>query len=119
MTILIITDDAQMGKALKSFVLDLAASVYECSEGAQTLATYARHRPDWVLIDAELKDVAGFTVTRQLKSQAPQVRILFLTNYDDADLRAAAREAGACAYLIKDDLLALRRVLTAQPEEPQ
>lgn len=119
MKILIIEDDDQMGKALKSFVEDLAASLYVCGEVAQALTAYTLHRPDWVLMDVEMKDAEGFSMARQIKSYDPQARILILTNYDDTDLREAARDAGACEYLIKDDLLALRRVLGAHSMENQ
>ena len=41
-------------------------------------------------------------------------RIVIVTDYDDAKLRRAARDAGACAYVLKDDLLELRRISGGQ-----
>jgi two-component system NarL family response regulator len=119
MKILIIEDNEQMRKALKSFVMDLAEGVYECSDGAQALNAYAQHRPDWVLMDVEMKDVEGFGATRQIKAHYPQARIMLLTNYDDADLREKARLAGACQYLVKEDLLTLRRILIREEAEKE
>jgi hypothetical protein len=37
-----------------------------------------------------------------------------LTDYDDDELRAAARSAGACDYVLKEDLRMLRRLLQPQ-----
>ena len=34
-----------------------------------------------------------------------------MTDYDDAHWRAAAIEAGACGYVLKDNLLDVRRLL--------
>ena len=38
-----------------------------------------------------------------------------MTDYDDAHWRAAATEAGACGYVLKDNLLEVRRFL--EPRE--
>jgi DNA-binding NarL/FixJ family response regulator len=37
--------------------------------------------------------------------------VLIVTDYDDAHWRAAANEAGACGYVLKDNLLEVRRLL--------
>jgi hypothetical protein len=34
-----------------------------------------------------------------------------VTNYDDPELREAARDAGACAYVLKQNLLEVNAVL--------
>jgi DNA-binding NarL/FixJ family response regulator len=36
-----------------------------------------------------------------------------VTNYDDAELREAARDAGACGYVLKHSLLEIKDVLQA------
>jgi len=41
----------------------------------------------------------------------PGARVIMVTNYDDPALRDAAALAGACDYVLKRDLLDLRRVL--------
>ena len=38
---------------------------------------------------------------------------MMVTNYDDADLREAARLAGACEYVVKENLLEIHRILAA------
>jgi DNA-binding NarL/FixJ family response regulator len=38
---------------------------------------------------------------------------VIVTDYDDARLRSAAQAAGASNYVIKEDLLVLRRILNA------
>lgn len=112
MNILIVDDSAQMRRALRSLVGDLADAVYECADGAEALAAYAAHRPAWVLMDIAMPKVDGLTATREIIAAFPDAQIVMVTNYDNADLRAQARAAGACAYVVKEDLLELRQVLT-------
>jgi DNA-binding NarL/FixJ family response regulator len=38
-------------------------------------------------------------------------RVVIVTDYDDFHWRAAAIEAGACGYVLKENLLDVRRLL--------
>ena len=58
-----------------------------------------------------MKEVDGLTATRQIKAAWPDARIMIVTNYDDPQLRQSALLAGACEYVTKENLLAVRRVL--------
>ena len=111
MKLLIVEDNAKMRRMLKSLVADLASAVHECSDGAQALAAYAAARPDWVLMDIAMKDLDGISATRALKAAWPEARIIIVTSYDSAELRQAAQEAGACGYVLKENLLEVRRLL--------
>ncbi|MGH9941136.1 MAG: response regulator transcription factor [Pyrinomonadaceae bacterium] len=111
MNLLIVEDNQQMRRVLGRLVGDLAGHVYECADGAEALAAYVAHRPDWVLMDIEMKQLDGLSATRQIVSRFPEAHVVVVTNYDDEELRDAAREAGACAYVVKENLLELRRVL--------
>ena len=42
-----------------------------------------------------------------------KLHIAIVTQHDDPDLRAEAARACACAYVMKDDLAALPRLLAA------
>jgi CheY-like chemotaxis protein len=111
MKLLIVEDSQQMRQEIKLFVSDLAEEIGECCDGAEALAAYAAHRPDWVLMDIMMEKMDGLTATRQIKTTYPEARIMILTGYDDADLRAAAEGVGACEYVTKENLLELRRIL--------
>lgn len=118
MNILIVDDSAPMRRALRSFVGDLAEAYYECADGAEALAAYTTHQPDWVLMDIAMKNLDGIAATREIVAAFPDARIVMVTNYDNADLRAQARQAGACEYVVKEDLLSLIEVLSQRaPEE--
>lgn len=115
MKLLIVDDSAEMRRVIRSFVRD-DCECYECDDGAQALSAYARHRPDWVLMDIKMKEMDGLAATRAIKATYPEARIVIVTNYDDADLREAAFEAGACEYVLKDDLLRIRLILTRRAQ---
>lgn len=116
MNILIVEDNAEMRRVIKSFVEDLTEELGECSDGAEALAAYTRQRPDWVLMDLKLKEVDGLTATRQIVAAFPEAKVVIVTSYADAALRAAAQQAGACAYVLKDQLCAVRQVLSGQAD---
>ena len=101
---------------LHSLVADLADQVTVCADGSQAFALYARHRPEWVLMDVQMKETDGICATRQITAAYPEARVLIVSNYDDTDLRAAARAAGACGYIVKENLLNLRHLLLARLE---
>ncbi|MGH9844239.1 MAG: response regulator transcription factor [Blastocatellia bacterium] len=111
MKILIVEDNPQMRQMIRSLVAQFASEVYECGTGAEALAVYTTHQPDCVLMDIDLPQLNGLEATRQITSAFPDAHILIVTNYDDARLRAAARAAGARGYVLKDNLLDLRRWL--------
>jgi DNA-binding NarL/FixJ family response regulator len=111
MNILIVEDSRQMRQTIKSFIGDLADGMFECEDGSVVLAAYTLCMPDWVLMDLEMPEVDGFKATRQIKAVFPEAKIVIVSNYDDVELHVAAERAGACAYVAKEDLLALRHIL--------
>ncbi len=114
MKILIVDDNARMRRAIRSLLADLADEFCECADGAAASAAHAEHRPDLVLMDIAMTEMDGITATRAIIAADPSARIVIVTGYDDKKLRAAAQAAGACGYVLKDNLLDLRLMLRAQ-----
>ncbi|MBS1796533.1 MAG: response regulator transcription factor [Acidobacteria bacterium] len=110
MRILIVDDNAAMRRLIRA-VLNAVGEIHECADGDEVLAVFARYEPDWVVMDVQMKRLGGIRATRLLKESFPAARVVMLSKHADDDVRAAAREAGACGYLVKDDLGALRRFL--------
>lgn len=111
MSLMIVEDNEPMRRMIRSIVADLAERIDECGDGAEAYARYADRRPDWVLMDIAMPVMDGITATRGIIADFPDARVLIVTDYDDAELRAKAREAGALGYLLKDNLLDLRLLL--------
>jgi DNA-binding NarL/FixJ family response regulator len=104
--VLIVDDSRQMRELIKMTLNGVAEVVGECADGADALDCYETSRPDWVLMDWEMK-TDGLTATRGIIKAHPEARILIVTNHDDEEIREAAIEAGARGFVLKDDLLAL------------
>src|SRR5918996_5096464 len=112
-SLMIVDDSDEIRRMLRAVVADLADPVYECGDGGAAQAAYATHRPDWVLMDVSMVPMDGITATRHIIETFPAARILIVTQYDDAHFRTAAQEAGACGYVLKDNLFEVRRLLEA------
>jgi two-component system chemotaxis response regulator CheY len=112
MKLLIVEDDERIRRLIKSVIIDLADEVFECSDGAHAQASYAEHRPDWVLMDLVMPKVDGITAIRQIKASHPEAKIIVVTSYKSTAMRQEAARAGALAYILKENLLDLRNLLT-------
>ena len=113
MRLLIVDDNPGIHRVIKSIVSDLADEIFGCTEGSGALTAYLEHRPDFVLMDVAMAGVDGITATRVITEADPAARIIMVTSYDGADLREAARLAGACGYVLKENLFDVRRLLQA------
>jgi CheY-like chemotaxis protein len=76
---------------------EIATEIWECVDGAGALAAYAIHRPHLVLMDIRMPLMDGLAATKQIRQFHPSARVVMVTDYDDKELRMAAREEGACA----------------------
>lgn len=101
-----------MRRLIRNIVADLADSIEEREDGAAALPAYAELLPDWVLMDVRMRETDGLTATRQIKSAFPDAKVLIVTDYADRRTREAAHLSGACAFVVKDNLLDLRSILT-------
>lgn len=112
MKCLIVEDSAAMRRVIRKMISDLA-EVQECQDGSEALAAYASFEPDWVLMDVKMREVHGLDATKQIRAVFTDARVVIVSNYDSDELREAARAAGACAYVLKENLFDLRRLLLA------
>jgi DNA-binding NarL/FixJ family response regulator len=111
MNILIVEDSLIVRRMIRSLVAPFAKEVFECANGNEAFSVYQAHQPDWVLMDIRLKESDGIKVTREICASDPQARVVIVTNFDDVSLRAAATAAGACGYVMKENLPELRGIL--------
>lgn len=116
MRLLIVEDNPEMRRLMKRMLADLVEEFAECDDGGEALEAYACSRPDWVLMDIEMKVMDGITATAQIRAVFPEARVIIVTNYDNQALRQAAREAGARGYVLKDNLFEMRSLLQAVTE---
>jgi CheY-like chemotaxis protein len=104
---LIVEDNAAMRATIRSMLNGVESEFCECSDGEDALEMYRLHRPWCVLMDVRMRNLDGITATKQILASFPDARIIIVTEYDDPALREEIREAGALAFVRKDDLLEL------------
>lgn len=73
----------------------------EAATAAQAVREVLRLVPDVVLLDVRLPDGSGVDVCRRVRAQAPSVRFLMLTSYDDPEALVASLRAGASGFVLK------------------
>jgi DNA-binding NarL/FixJ family response regulator len=121
-TVLIVDDNREMRELVGRIVRKASVAVFECEDGDEVLAAFALHRPDWVLMDVEMKRTDGFTSTRELTAAFPEARVVILAQSDDPVWRAAAAQAGAWGYVLKENLFSVCDLIlgrsTARGERP-
>lgn len=102
-----------MRALIRSLVDDVSSVVYECADGESAVDLYARHHPDWVLMDIALSGLDGIAATHEIRHSDPAARVIIVTEHREEQFRRAASAAGAVGYVLKDHLLDLPRLLTA------
>jgi CheY-like chemotaxis protein len=107
MKVLIVEDNAGVRHLLKSILAFVASETCECSDGADALAAYKLNRPDVVLMDIQMGEVDGIMAAESIVGVDPAAKVIMVTDYDQPDLREAARRAGARGYVLKENLLEL------------
>jgi two-component system NarL family response regulator len=76
--------------------------VGEAENGEQALQRYRELQPDVVIMDLRLPSKDGVEVTRELRKEAPEARVLMLTSFQGEQDVHRALEAGALGYVLKD-----------------
>lgn len=73
----------------------------EAAGGYEAIELVTKNSPDILLLDLSMPDLDGIAVTKELKSEYPDVRILILTIHEDEALVREAIKAGASGYILK------------------
>jgi len=74
----------------------------EVSNGGDAMEKARELKPDVVLMDIGMPGFSSFEATRQIKKDRPEVKVLFLTMYDDEDYLVEGMEVGGSGYVLKD-----------------
>ena len=75
--------------------------VAECADGEAAIAAVADHEADAVLMDIRMRGMDGIEATRAIRD-ADGPPVLILTTFDDDETLAAALDAGAAGFALKE-----------------
>jgi two-component system, NarL family, response regulator NreC len=104
MTRVLIADDHAIVRAGLRSLLDEEVEldlVGEAVGGYEAIDLIEKTNPDVLILDLSMPDLDGISVTRKIKLQFPNLKILILTLHDDEALLKEAIKAGAAGYILK------------------
>jgi len=101
--VLIVDDLKQLRLAARLIVLDelVEAEITESEDGRSAVRLAQVVQPDLILLDIGLPELDGIEAAKQIREVSPASKIVFVTQNDDAEIRDAALEIGAEAYVLK------------------
>ena len=115
MRILLVEDDAMIGKAVLDLLRSEHYAVDWVRDGSAAEAALVAERYDLVLLDLGLPKADGLVVLRSLRARRNTVPVLVATARDAVGDRVSGLDAGADDYIVKpydtDELLARVRAL--------
>lgn len=119
--VLLVEDNVAMRSLIRSLVEEITPVVRECDDGQAAMEAYVGFRPDCVLMDIKMAGMDGIAATRRLRDVDPAAKVIIVTGHGGDEYRVAAAAAGACGFLLKEDLLelpSLLRTVLSVPLEP-
>ena len=99
MRVLIADDNRLLLSTLAMLLRMRGYDVMEADSGARALDLASCQRPDAAVIDLHMPMVSGTALAQHMRSM--NVPFIFISAYDESDVKAAARTCGATEYLIK------------------
>ena len=105
--ILLVDDNPTFMKAVRQFIETIpgACVVGTASDGEQALKLAVELEPDIMILDIVMPRRNGLDVAREMQHWPKAPQILMLTAHDSAPYKAAARELGAAALVVKSDFV--------------
>jgi CheY-like chemotaxis protein len=103
-TVLVVDDDPMVLQAVVIILEDRGFKVLTAVDGVQGLRLYRKHRPDLVLTDIIMPEKEGLALTRELRREFPDARIVGMSGggrMGNSDYVTIARALGADAGLYK------------------
>lgn len=122
-TVVIVDDDPDYLWVVR-FILesgpDKTAIVGEAASGEEALALVLHKHPDIVIVDLMMPRLNGLDLTRRIKQERPQTKILMMSAYTEDTYRRLASVSGADGFvnksLIQTALVpAIREVMVRPP----
>jgi DNA-binding NarL/FixJ family response regulator len=99
--VLIADDHAGVRNRVVAALTGTCEIVGTVEDGASALRAYESLKPTVVVLDFSMPDMNGVEVTKRIRQHDSAVCIVIYSSYDDPELKAAATQAGANAYIAK------------------
>jgi FixJ family two-component response regulator len=105
----IIDDDDSVRESLRHLMRSVGFAVNVFASAEEFLDSDRLRNTDCLILDIRLPGMDGLDLQRHLAASHSEITIIFITSYEDDEVRARAFNAGAVAYFLKpfndEDLL--------------
>jgi DNA-binding NarL/FixJ family response regulator len=101
---LLIVDDHPMVREGLSAMLITSTEIAvagTCSNSEEAINMALTEEPDVILMDIRMEGVNGIDTAREILSRNPQIKIIFLTVFEDMESIRQALQSGAAGYILK------------------
>jgi DNA-binding NarL/FixJ family response regulator len=117
--VLLADDHALLLGAFEKLLAPECDVVGQVGDGRALVTAAETLKPDVIVLDIAMPLLNGLDAGRQIKKMRREVKLVFLTMNEDADLAAEAFRAGASGYLLKRSaaselVTAIRQVMKGQ-----
>jgi DNA-binding NarL/FixJ family response regulator len=100
--VLVVDDDENVRSVVCEVLREAGLPVVgEAADGLEGVEQAAALAPDVVLLDVRMPRLGGIEAARRIRAANARVRLVILSAYDDATLKAEAEAVGASAFLVK------------------
>ena len=104
----VVADDDPDYRYLVRFLLgsmaDSVTVVGEAGNGEEALALVLRRHPDIVVADLLMPHLNGIELTRRIKQERPETKVILMTSYSEDVYRRLALVGGADGFICKREL---------------
>jgi DNA-binding NarL/FixJ family response regulator len=107
LTIVVADDDMDYRLIVRYLIAsasDTMIIVGEAADGEDALAVVRRERPDVVITDLMMPRLNGIDLTRRIRHEVPQTKIILISSYTEDAYRLMASDSGADAFVSKQVL---------------
>ena len=102
---ILVVDDQNFTRQALQAILETEPDfevVGKATSGKSALAHLEQNQVDITIVDLEMPEMNGLTLTKILSERFPKTKAIILSSHDDEDNINAAVEAGARGYLLKN-----------------
>jgi DNA-binding NarL/FixJ family response regulator len=78
--------------------------VAEATDGKDAIEKAAEHTPDVILMDSRMPNMDGIEALRRIAAEQPDIKVLFLSSFENEGDVLQAMRSGAGGYISKDAL---------------
>lgn len=101
--ILIVDDHPMVREGLSNMLenCDEISIAGSCGNSEEAIAKAHEFAPDVILMDIKMEGLNGIETAKQILAQKPEIKIIFLTIFEDTESIRLALQSGASGYILK------------------